>query len=382
MSPPPCDIPSGCVVSLRGPGQFFPSHVASGRCFLSAAGYPPPPPEGFLFSPAQAPPAHAPHAMLRCAAGAAPKCKLNPLDRSRGPATPAAPGDGAVRAHRPHGGGGGEVVRATTTGHGLGRRERGGGGGSSEVLNPEKRPHRRPTNGGWRSTDTLRPVTAGGYRRVDGRRRHRASPPRPPPQRPSFSGRVGGGTHLRPRARVPRAAGALPVLHRAPPPPPKHRHPQPQPRRPGGVGGTAPASAPGAAPASSPSGTSSASGASASASAPASSSGASSPSPARGLCGSVFPLRLGGLAGLRLAAGFPAGFLRERHATDGAAAPAEGGGRVARGRGVGVGVGAGEPKPVWLWRRLLAPRHCSFGPSVGPNVFWLCQRSPRMTCPV
>ena len=25
---------------------------------------------------------------------------------------------------------------------------------------------------------------------------------------------------------------------------------------------------------------------------------------------------------------------------------------------------------------------CIAGPSVGPNVFWLCQRSPRMTCPV
>ena len=23
-----------------------------------------------------------------------------------------------------------------------------------------------------------------------------------------------------------------------------------------------------------------------------------------------------------------------------------------------------------------------FRPSVGPNVFWSCQRSPRMTCPV
>ena len=29
---------------------------------------------------------------------------------------------------------------------------------------------------------------------------------------------------------------------------------------------------------------------------------------------------------------------------------------------------------VCLWRCLLASRHCSFGPSVGPNVFWLCQR--------
>ena len=37
---------------------------------------------------------------------------------------------------------------------------------------------------------------------------------------------------------------------------------------------------------------------------------------------------------------------------------------------------------VCLWRRLLASRHRSFGPSVGPNVFWLCQQSPRMTCPV
>ena len=29
-----------------------------------------------------------------------------------------------------------------------------------------------------------------------------------------------------------------------------------------------------------------------------------------------------------------------------------------------------------LWRRLLASRPCTFRPSVGPNVFWLCQRSP------
>ena len=34
---------------------------------------------------------------------------------------------------------------------------------------------------------------------------------------------------------------------------------------------------------------------------------------------------------------------------------------------------------VCLWRCLLASRHCTFRPSVGPNVFWLCQRSPRMT---
>ena len=37
---------------------------------------------------------------------------------------------------------------------------------------------------------------------------------------------------------------------------------------------------------------------------------------------------------------------------------------------------------VCLWQCLLASRHCLFGPSVGPSVFWLCQRSPRMTCPV
>ena len=37
---------------------------------------------------------------------------------------------------------------------------------------------------------------------------------------------------------------------------------------------------------------------------------------------------------------------------------------------------------VCLWRRLLASRHCTVRRSVGPNVFWLCQRSPRMTCPV
>ena len=37
---------------------------------------------------------------------------------------------------------------------------------------------------------------------------------------------------------------------------------------------------------------------------------------------------------------------------------------------------------VCVWRRLLASRPCASRPSVGPNVFWLCQRSPWMTCPV
>ena len=37
---------------------------------------------------------------------------------------------------------------------------------------------------------------------------------------------------------------------------------------------------------------------------------------------------------------------------------------------------------VCLWRRLLASRHCTSQPTVGLNVFWLCQRSPWMTCPV
>ena len=44
-------------------------------------------------------------------------------------------------------------------------------------------------------------------------------------------------------------------------------------------------------------------------------------------------------------------------------------GRVARGHGVGLSaVGASQP--------------LARAPSVGPNVFWLCQQSPRMTCPV
>ena len=50
-----------------------------------------------------------------------------------------------------------------------------------------------------------------------------------------------------------------------------------------------------------------------------------------------------------------------------------GGGGLARGQWCGG---------VCLWRRRSAPRHGTSGPSVGPNVFWLCQRSPRMTCPV
>ena len=52
----------------------------------------------------------------------------------------------------------------------------------------------------------------------------------------------------------------------------------------------------------------------------------------------------------------------------------------------GGGGGGGGTRPwcwfVCLWRRPLGSRHCSSRPSVGLNVFWLCQRSPRMTCPV
>ena len=82
-----------------------------------------------------------------------------------------------------------------------------------------------------------------------------------------------------------------------------------------------------------------------------------------------------------------------------------GGGGGARGHGVGLFAFGGAYRPlatapsdplrggggvgtrpryliVCLWRRLLASRHCSSRPSVGPNVFWLCQQSPRMTCPV
>ena len=45
-----------------------------------------------------------------------------------------------------------------------------------------------------------------------------------------------------------------------------------------------------------------------------------------------------------------------------------GGGGLARGHGVGLLAVGG----------LLASRHCAFRPSAGPNVLWLCQRSPRM----
>ena len=45
------------------------------------------------------------------------------------------------------------------------------------------------------------------------------------------------------------------------------------------------------------------------------------------------------------------------------------------GRGGGLGTRPWD-SVVCLWRRLLASRHCSSRPSVGPNVFWLCQRSP------
>ena len=37
--------------------------------------------------------------------------------------------------------------------------------------------------------------------------------------------------------------------------------------------------------------------------------------------------------------------------------------------GGGGGVGTRRYLIVCLWRRLLASRHCSFGPSMGPNVF-------------
>ena len=66
ISPPPlCDIPSGCYGALDG-HPFFPSHVASGRCFLLAAaagalagvvsafaepGLAPPPPPPFGLTP-------------------------------------------------------------------------------------------------------------------------------------------------------------------------------------------------------------------------------------------------------------------------------------------------------------------------------------------
>ena len=55
-------------------------------------------------------------------------------------------------------------------------------------------------------------------------------------------------------------------------------------------------------------------------------------------------------------------------------------------RGGGGGIEGGGTTPwcwfVCLWRRLLPSRHCTSRPSVGPNVLWLCQWGPRMTCPV
>ena len=55
---PLCDIPSGCCSFTGGLDShpFFPSHVASGRCFLSAAAAgavavrPPPPPHREMLS--------------------------------------------------------------------------------------------------------------------------------------------------------------------------------------------------------------------------------------------------------------------------------------------------------------------------------------------
>ena len=59
---------------------------------------------------------------------------------------------------------------------------------------------------------------------------------------------------------------------------------------------------------------------------------------------------------------------------------------MVRAGGTHRGDGGGGGRPwfwfVCLWRRLLASSHCTFRPSVGPNVFWLCQQSPWMTCPV
>ena len=52
---------------------------------------------------------------------------------------------------------------------------------------------------------------------------------------------------------------------------------------------------------------------------------------------------------------------------------------IAHGGGPEGGGGVGTRPWCWfvcLWRRLLASHHCTFRPSVGPNVIWLCQWSP------
>ena len=51
------------------------------------------------------------------------------------------------------------------------------------------------------------------------------------------------------------------------------------------------------------------------------------------------------------------------------------GGEAAGGGGGGVGTGP-WCRFACLWQRLLASRHCTFRPSVGPGVIWLCQ--PRV----
>ena len=53
-------------------------------------------------------------------------------------------------------------------------------------------------------------------------------------------------------------------------------------------------------------------------------------------------------------------------------------------RGLGMEGGGGTRPWFWFvcpWRCPLASSHCRLRPSVGPNVFWSCQRSPWMTCP-
>ena len=50
--------------------------------------------------------------------------------------------------------------------------------------------------------------------------------------------------------------------------------------------------------------------------------------------------------------------------------------------GAPAGVARGHGAGLFTVGGALASRHCTFRPSVGPNVVWLCQRSPWMTCPV
>ena len=57
--------------------------------------------------------------------------------------------------------------------------------------------------------------------------------------------------------------------------------------------------------------------------------------------------------------------------------------RARMGNGVGGGgLAQGLGIRLFAFGGAYCSHHCSFRPSVGPNVFWLCQRSPRMTCPV